>query len=120
MEKYLYFMQETDGLFNTLNDAFCPNVKKFKGFRSTGTTTTMIMDFDPVLGVADSNDTSLVGDSVLLTITANKQKEVMQAIIQLINGGPHSDGFLVIADDSNSVFAHADLTGCAVTVTAEA
>ena len=120
MEKFLYFMEETDGEFNSLNDAFCPNVKRFRGFRASGTTTTLILDFDPTLGVADSNDTSLVGDSVLLTITANKQKEVMQAITQLINSAPHSDGFLVVSDDSNSVFAHADVTGCSITVTAEA
>jgi hypothetical protein len=120
MKKFMYFMEETDGEFDTLNDAFCPAVERFKGFRSTGTTTTLIMDFEPVLSVADSDDAAVVGDSVLLTITENKQKEVMQSIIQLINSGPHSDGFLVISDDSNSVFADSRITGCAVTVTAEA
>ena len=40
----------------------------------------------------------------------------------MFNGAksPTSDGFLVISGDSNSVFAHADITGCAITVTAAA
>ena len=49
----------------------------------------------------------------VLTITSGKHKDVMTALAQLINGGPNSDGFLVIADEENSVYAHADITACA-------
>tara|TARA_R110002020_G_scaffold360705_2_gene573479 strand:+ start:1455 stop:1817 length:363 start_codon:yes stop_codon:yes gene_type:complete len=40
-----------------------------------------------------------VKDSVALTITQGKVKEVIAAIVSAINAGPHSDGVTVIADD---------------------
>jgi len=43
----------------------------------------------------------------------------MEDILNLIHG-THSDGFIVVADDSNSVYASAHITGCTITVTAEA
>ena len=57
---------------------------------------------------------------VALDITVGKHKEVMEAITQLINGGPNSDGFLVVADSENSVFAHANITACASIAVVEA
>lgn len=39
---------------------------------------------------------------VTLNITAGKSKEVMQALVQVINRGPHHDGVTVIADDSTT------------------
>ena len=35
---------------------------------------------------------------------------VMQAVAQLINKHPHSDGIIVVADDVNSVYAHSAMT----------
>ena len=43
----------------------------------------------------------------------------MADILNLIHG-THSDGFIVIADDSNSKYASKNITACAVTITAEA
>ena len=119
MEPYLYFMEETDGAFDAVNDAYCVPLSKFRGFVSTGTTTTLELQFESMLGTGA--DIAAV-DKVTLTVTANKQKEVIQALVQLINGSksPTSDGFLVISDDSNSVFADSRITGCAMTVTAAA
>ena len=61
-------------------------------------------------------------DAVVLTVTANTQKAIIEKLVQMFNGAksPTSDGFLVISDDTNSVFAHPDITGCAITVTAAA
>ena len=39
-EKYLYFMEETDGAFDAANDAVCVPLSRLKGFRANGTTTT--------------------------------------------------------------------------------
>ena len=53
-------------------------------------------------GDEDQADEVTVSDEVALTITANKHKEVMTALIQAINGkksNPKSDGILVVADD---------------------
>ena len=53
-------------------------------------------------------------DTVTLTTTADKEKAVMEAIAQKINQHPHSDGFIVLADDVNSTYVHADLTSVAI------
>jgi TATA-binding protein-associated factor Taf7 len=122
--KMLYFMEQTDGAFDAANDCMAVPVERFKGFRANGTTTQLLMEFDPMLGyaagdAAGTHDDTFVADSVLLTVTANKQKEVMADILNLIHG-THSDGFIVIADDSNSVYASENVTACAITITAEA
>ena len=123
--KILYFMEQTDSAFDAANDCMAVPVERFKGFRQGGTTTTeLVMEFDPMLGyaagdAAGSHDDTFVADNVVLTITANKQKEVMQDILGLIYG-THSDGFIVISDGSNSVFASPYITACVITITAEA
>ena len=115
MEKFLYFMEETDGQFNEDKDCYCVPTSKFRGFKANGTTTQLEMHFESLLGTGA--DIAAV-DKVVLTITANKQKEVIEAISDKITFG--TDPFVVVSDDSNSVFAHSDVTGCAITVTAAA
>jgi len=121
--KILYFMEQTDGAFDAANDCMAVPVERFKGFRANGTATQLLMEFDPMLGyaagdAAGSHDDTFVADSVLLTVTTNKHKEVMDDILGLIHD-VHSDGFIVIADGSNSVFASPFITACAVTITTE-
>ena len=115
MEKYLYFMEATDGQFDTAQDAVCYPVSSFQGFSASGTQTTLLLHFSGVLGQDED-----AYDVVTLTITANKQKEVMTAIAQAITGAksPHSDGVIVVADDTNSVYADSRITGCAIAATA--
>ena len=121
--RVLYFMEETDGAFDAANDCVAIPVERFKGFRnvSAGTAVNeLTMEFDPMLGYSGAHDdATFVADSVALTITDNKHKEVMEDILNLIHG-THSDGFIVVADDSNSVFASDYITGCAITITPEA
>ena len=123
--KMLYFMEQTDGAFDAANDCMAVPVERFKGFRQASTNVAQLtMEFDPMLGyaagdAAGSHDDTFVADSVILTITDNKHKEVMADILNLIHG-THSDGFIVIADGSNSVFASTYITACAITITAEA
>tara|TARA_R100000988_G_scaffold71189_1_gene36742 strand:- start:289 stop:648 length:360 start_codon:yes stop_codon:yes gene_type:complete len=119
MDKYLYFMEETDGAFDAANDSITVPLKKVKAFRNTDTTEFTI-ELLPMLGYADSNDATLAGDQVVCTITANKHKEVMQDIVAKINAHPNGDPVIVVSDDSNSVFASQYITGCSITVTAEA
>ena len=120
-EKYLYFMEETDGAFDAAGDAMCVPLSRLKGFRANGTTTQLLIELKPMLGYLSGDDTTLVGDSVLLTITANKQKEVIADITAAINAARNIDEpMIVISDDSNSVFASVHITGCANTITAEA
>ena len=115
MEKYLYFMEQTDGAFDAAQDAVMYPASSFKGFSASGTTTTLLLHFHGILGQDED-----AHDVVTLTITANKQKEVMTAIAQAITGAkvPHSDGVIVVADDSNSVYADSRITACAIAATA--
>ena len=122
--RMLYFMEQTDGAFDAANDCVAIPVERFKGFRNVSGSSAvdeLTMEFDPMLGYFSddtSGDNTFTADSVELAITDNKHKEVMQDILNLIHG-THSDGFIVIADDTNSVFASPYITGCTITITAE-
>ena len=121
--RVLYFMEETDGAFDAANDCVAIPVERFKGFRNVSATAAvneLTMEFDPMIGYSGAHDdNTFVADSVELAIADNKHKEVMEDILNLIHG-THSDGFIVVADDSNSVFASDHITGCTITITAEA
>tara|TARA_Y100001938_G_scaffold141791_1_gene212110 strand:- start:450 stop:848 length:399 start_codon:yes stop_codon:yes gene_type:complete len=122
--KMLYFMEETDGAFDAANDCVAIPVERFKGFRNVSDTAAvneLTMEFDPMIGYSGAHDdATFVADNVKLEITDNKHKEVMEDILNLIHG-THSDGFIVVADDSNSVYASANIIACtAITITAEA
>ena len=121
--RVLYFMEETDGAFNAANDCVAIPVERFKGFTNKSGSSAvdeLTMEFDPMLGYSGSHDdATFVADSVELAIADNKHKEVMEDILNLIHG-THSDGFIVVADDSNSVYASDYITACAITITAEA
>ena len=55
--------------------------------------------------------------NLVVTAGAGNMKTVLQSITQLINSHPHSDGFLVVADDENSVYCNPLITACnAITV----
>ena len=115
--KMLYF-QTGDGVNDGADEGYAAPAKNFRGFRFIADTDAIEMQFDSMLGTGA--DIAAV-DKVVLNITAAKQKQVIAGITQLINSGPHSDGMLTIADDENSVYAHADITSCgAITVTAAA
>ena len=116
-DTYLYFMEETDGAFDAANDAMCRPLSEFRGFGIVASTTQLELHFNSMLGTGA--DIAAV-DKVVLTVTANKQKEVIEALTQKFNAHPHAASMLVVSDDSNSVFAHANITGCAITVTAAA
>lgn len=111
MEKYLYFMEQTDGAFDTANDAVCRSVSDFVGF---GTTSTTVLDLYFTGLLENSGGTN--HDKVALTIATNKHKEVMEELARHFANS--SDSFIVVCDDTNSVFIHPDVTACAITVTA--
>ena len=61
----------------------------------------------------------VIKDSVVLNVTRHRHKVVAEKIIQAINGGPHDDGWIVVADDSttdfdastrSAVYIHPDIT----------
>ena len=120
-EKYLYFMDESDGLFNTAFDSLCVPLSRLKGFRANGTTTELEIELKALVGYGNSSDDdTFTADHVTLTITANKQKEVIHDITAAINAARNIDKpMIAICDAANSVFASSHITGCATNVTAE-
>ena len=121
-EKYLYFMDESDGLFNTAFDSLCVPLSRLKGFRANGTTTQLEIELKALVGYGNSSDDdTFTDDHVTLTITANKQKEVIHDITAAINAARNIDKpMIAICDTANSVFASSHISGCATNVTAEA
>ena len=117
MEKYLYFMEQTDNAFDAAQDAVCYPLSSFQGFSANGTINQFLMHFSGVLGQDED-----AYDVVTLTMTSNNiQKEVMEALTDRFNAPMiPGDGkqFIVVADDSNSVFADSRISGCLITTTA--
>ena len=123
--KYCYFMEPTDGLFDAKDDVHCIPLTLFRGFHvETGDNTKLTMCFGhnkvtPGIDTAKAITTGSLNagqndvDEMVFTITANKQKEVIQDIVSLFNAN-YEDGFLVIADNSNSKFASSYISSVAV------
>jgi len=58
-------------------------------------------------------------DLITLTITADTEKAVMSEIARAINGQRNTDdGLIVVCDDVNSVFLHANILSCTITLDA--
>tara|TARA_R100001163_G_scaffold42375_1_gene32035 strand:- start:44 stop:394 length:351 start_codon:yes stop_codon:yes gene_type:complete len=113
MIKNCYFaVSAADGTAGDEEIACC-NLAFFSHFEAeTATTTALFFNTSQEIG-KDTPTTKIV-----LTHTSAKHKEVMQAITQTMNSSPNSDGFLVIADSVNSVFASSLISACtSVTVT---
>jgi len=102
MEKFICFVSGTD-------DACMYPVGALRGLAVTAEST-ILMTFTSFR--SSTGDTER--DTVTLTTTADKEKAVMAAIAQKINQHPHSDGFILLADDVASTYVHADLTSVAI------
>jgi len=102
MEKFICFVSGTD-------DACMYPLRNLRGLAVTAEST-ILMTFNSFRNGTADNDR----DTVTLTTTADKEKAVMEAIAQKINGHPNSDGFIVLADDVTSTYVHPDLTSIAI------
>ena len=126
-EKFLYFQEAKSGGGSTVgaDDVAMYKISDFLGFDTqAGDTnaTTLNMRFKPMKRSALVTDEGGVGeetDVMVLTVTANTQKSVMQNILDKINEPLARDGgFIVIADVPSSEFVDANITGCTVTLRA--
>ena len=127
-EKFLYFQEALSGGSSDAvgaDDVAMYPLSNFLGFDTqAGDTngTTLNMRFKPLRRSALVTDEGGVGeetDLVVLTVTANSQKSVMQNIIDKINEPLSRDnGFIVIADVPGSEFVDANITSCVVSVRA--
>ena len=82
------------------------------GFQAASDTTVDIY-FKPQLSDTGGVPGSIINDKVQLTVNTAKRKEVMKALAEATNQGPHSDGITIIADDVNSTYLTSDITAVA-------
>ena len=75
--------------------------------------TTVDIYFKPQLSDTGGVPGSIINDKVQLTVKTAKRKEVMKALAEATNQGPHSDGITIIADDVNSTYLTSDITAVA-------
>jgi hypothetical protein len=125
MEKYLYFNSNDTTAFDESDKCYCVPVSKFRGFNHTsGATGEITMAFEPVEGPIELGDnlaSADVSDLITLTITANKQKEVIEAILAAMDA-PKVAGtgksMITVADAPNSEFLSVgpDSSGTAVAI----
>ena len=129
MEKYLYFRtvaDEDDDDGDTGSSGIAPTsiaipASKIVGIAPSADNAVTIW-FKSARNVFTQGDAEeVLKDSVVLNITTKRHKKVMDAIIQSINGGPHSDGWIVVADDMTTTYGgatvaanylHSDITTC--------
>ena len=114
MDKFLYFAIGSGA--NATSEAALYPLSAFLGFDPISATT-LQMNFassDPKLG----GTTAVYYDEVLLTITSAKHKKVMRDIVKAINapGIGNKDGFIIVCDADDSVFASSDISDCVITI----
>ena len=107
MEKFLMFIDDAD-------DAATYPASRLLGM-TCASDGALIMQFESSIGSGGTDGAS--SDIVTLTITADKEKDVMTAIARAINGQRNTDdGLLVVCDDVNSVFLHPNILSVAITI----
>ena len=125
----LYFRTVSDEDNDDNNGAVtsaCFPASRLRGMNPTadGTLTLYFDSMKNMIGADDQDDEVTVADTVALTITTHRHKEVMSALIREINGmksNPKAKGFLVVADDVttdaanatvSAVYFNSDVTAC--------
>jgi hypothetical protein len=99
MEKFLYFE-------NAATDSTCIPARRLVEMEMDGDGTSLDLRFSGPKSTLDATQYE-----VQLTIDDNTGTEVMRAISEQIRFG--KDPFIVIADDTNSSYAHSSITAVA-------
>ena len=97
--RMLFFRTQADEAnVNGIDDQLCISADRFVSM-SPASVTTLDLLFNSVKNNDLANNGQLTYDKVTLTVTQGDIQEVMDALVQLFNEGPHSNGFIVVADD---------------------
>ena len=112
MEKFFYFRDATneDTDLSAAISATVP-VNRITGITVGGTTSIVIW--------FKSLKNEMQNEYVTLTVTLGNLKEVMAQLVQVMNSGPHSDGFVVIADNVTTTDGATSIQGNDVAVAAK-
>ena len=129
-QKYLYFrtVADEDDDDASVDSAVYP-VSSFAGMHPTSDTAITLFFDNQIVQAHDMGSNAFTNkDSVILNVNQGKTAEVMQAIVQAINGNVLSDGWLVVADDATTdydastraaTYLTSDITSCgAIAITA--
>ena len=105
MEKYLYFRTVADeDDDDAAADTLALPARRIVAMAPSADTTITVW-FESVNNMqTDGADELVLKDSAVITVTAHRHKKVLQSIVRSINGGPHSDGFITVADDATTDF----------------
>jgi hypothetical protein len=100
-DKYLYFRNQADeDDDDSSGDSALFPLKNFMGMHPTGASAITLFFLPQIVQPHDAGNNAFTNnDSVVLAITEGTAFEVMRDLVAAFNGGPHSDGFLVVADD---------------------
>ena len=103
MEKYLYFRTVADeDDDDAAADTLALPARRIVAMAPSADTTITVW-FESINNMHTAGDNELVlKDSAVITVTTHRHKKVLQSIVRAINGGPHSDGFIVVADDTTT------------------
>ena len=113
--KFLYFSTAAaDGTAAT-EEIVAIDASRLRSMEAETTTTTALW-----FAASQEDNKDVDNTKVVLTHTAAYHKVVMAALTAAINGGPHSDGFITIADDVNSSYVHSSISECTSIAVVEA
>mgnify|MGYP003137532378 FL=1 len=104
MDKFLQFIDDAD-------DAVTYPADRLLGM-TVAADQTLLMKFESSIGSFGTDGAA--ADIITLTITADKEKDVMTAIGNEIVLG--EDATIVVCDDVNDVFAHPDILSCTIAI----
>ena len=111
MKRYFYF-RTVDAINNddNIDDSILVPVENITGFRSFSDTR-IDVHFSPVTLVS-AEGSPVPNDSVQLTVASSKLHEIIQALCEATNNGPHEDGITTIADDVTGTYLNPNITAC--------
>ena len=112
MDKYFYIRKQADvDNDDGIDDSIYVPVKNITGIVPIDATSLCVY-FDSAVNVSGNaaEDLSVISDFIDITVTAGYTKEVTRAIVEKINGFPHSDGVIVLADMSTTTLADATVS----------
>ena len=111
MDRYFYFRTVTTaGADDNIDDSVLVPVDNITGIYGRDDTTIEVY-FDTI-SVTSTEGSAIANDHVVLTCASSKTNEIMQAICEAANNGPHEDGITIIADDLTSTYITEHITAC--------
>ena len=109
MKRYFYFRTVTDAADDdNIDDSILVPVETITGFRAQSDTRIDVF-FSPVT-LTSAEGSTVANDSVQLRIDSSKHNEIMRALCEATNNGPHEDGITTIADDLTSTYLNPHIT----------